>query len=113
MEDQGEEVSWYSFIGNLKLGRHDVYEAHTISKINEDAATAPTQLVAELKNMNYDLFTGGVLRISCCASELETTEEKFEDDDAHGPDIEALWYMSLKVKIKANESQEIKKMEEK
>ena len=32
MEDQGEEVSWYSFIGNLNPGRHDVYEAQTISK---------------------------------------------------------------------------------
>ena len=29
---QGEEVSWYSFIGNLNLGRHDAYEAQTISK---------------------------------------------------------------------------------
>ena len=97
---QGEEVSWYSFIGNLNPGRHDVYEAQTISKINEDAATASTQWSAELENMNYDLFTGSVLRILCCASELETIEEKFEDDDAHGPDAECLWDLSLKVKIK-------------
>jgi len=28
----GRKVSWYSFIGNLNPGRHDVYEAQTISK---------------------------------------------------------------------------------
>ena len=97
---QGEEVSWYSFVGNLNPGRHDVYEAQTISKINEDADTASTQWSAELENMNYDLFTGSVLRSLCCTSELETIEEKFEDDDAHGPDAEDLWYLSLKAKIK-------------
>ena len=97
---QGEEVSWYSFIGNLNPGRHDVYEAQTISKINEDADTASTQWSAELENMNYDLFTGSVLRSLCSTSELETIEEKFEDDDAHGPDAEDLWYLSLKAKIK-------------
>jgi len=121
MEDQGEEVSWYSFIGNLNPGRHEYeavnngmikataataeYDALYTSKCkvgidNEDADTAYTQWSAELENMNYDLFTGSVLHSLCCTSELETIEEKFEDDDAHGPYAEDLWYLSLKAKIK-------------
>ena len=36
-------------------------------------------------------------------SEIEITEEKFEDNEALGPDIKALWYMSLKVKLKVGE----------
>ena len=68
---------------------------------NEDAATASTQWSAELENMNYDLHTGAALCNLCCISEIETIEEKFENDnDAHGPDVETLWYLSLKVKIK-------------
>ena len=35
-----------------------------------------------------------------CISEIENIEEKFEDDKVHGPDVEDLFYMSLKVKIK-------------
>ena len=31
-------------------------------------------------------------------------EEKFENDYAYGPDVEALWYLSLKVKIKKKKS---------
>ena len=34
-----------------------------------------------------------------CISEIENIEEKF-DDKVHGPDVEDLFYMSLKVKIK-------------
>ena len=37
----------------------------------------------------------------CCISEIEAIEEKFEDDDVHGPNSEALWYLSLKVKKKS------------
>ena len=33
-------------------------------------------------------------------SKIENIEEKFEDDKVHGPDVEDLFYMSLKVKIK-------------
>ena len=36
-------------------------------------------------------------------SEIEITEEKFEDNKVLGPDIKALWYMSLKVKLKVGE----------
>ena len=36
-----------------------------------------------------------------CISEIENIEEKFEDDKVHGPDVEDLFYMSLKVKKKS------------
>ena len=35
---------------------------------------------------------------------LKKFEEKFEDDKVHGPDVEDLFYMSLKVKIKESHS---------
>ena len=50
--------------------------------------------------MNNELLTGNVLHITCFASEIEVIEEKLEDDKVHGLNIEALWYMSLKVKFK-------------
>ena len=68
---------------------------------NEDAATASTQWSAELENMNYDLHTGAALCNFYCVSEIEAIEEKFEDNDVHGPNSEALWYLSLKVKKKS------------
>ena len=38
----------------------------------------------------------------CVASvKLKALKKKLENDDAHGPDVEALWYLSLKVKEKS------------
>ena len=84
---------WHSFVEESKI--NSTRSTTEVKSINNERDDYPP----EGSFIFLDKYGAAICNL-CCASELETIEEKFEDDDAHGLDAEDLWYLSLKVKIK-------------
>ena len=78
------------------------------SKINSTRSTTEVKSISNERNgyppegsfIFLDKYGEAICNLRCI-SEIENIEEKFEDDKVHGPDVEDLFYLSLKLKKKS------------
>ena len=85
---------WHSFVEESKI--NSTRSTTEVKSINNERDDYPP----EGSFIFLDKYGAAICNL-CCISEIESIEEKLENDDAHGPDVEALWYLSLKVKEKS------------